>query len=216
MELTALQRTRDCVSARGKADPEEDDDFARVQQAVKDVKMDMSIIEPESRVWTLRWNYRTALEAAGLADIPQERPHVAIRHILHRIKPRGLRRKMKDLIAWRKNEEFDNKDYGAFIREVAKKAKEVKRSLYESGQDALGSDSDGNSSDSEPRRPSKSHRKPNKSRKSAGKELPAPEKAREDVREADKDSKRPKRDYGESKTAPKCLNPDCSVYHLMN
>lgn len=96
-----------------------------VEEAVKDVKMNLSIAEAEDRVWTLHRKYLQTLEGAGFSDLPKTKPHIAIAHILKRVKPNTLRVRMKNIVLWRKDDNFDKKDFGAFMRELASQAKKL-------------------------------------------------------------------------------------------
>ena len=118
------QQLRDCVRKRACFEAE-GADLARIDRIVSHVKMDMSLPEAEDRVWTLHCKYTKALEEAGIADLPDKRPHICIAHIMRRVKPRRLKEKMKQIIRWRKIEHFDRKDFGAFMRELVVQAKKI-------------------------------------------------------------------------------------------
>lgn len=96
-----------------------------IEDAVKNVSMKMDIDESEDRVWTLHRDYTSALENTGFSDIPQSKPHIAISHILKRVKPKALKSRIKNIVLWRKDIQFDRKDFGAFMRELALQAKKL-------------------------------------------------------------------------------------------
>jgi len=96
-----------------------------VEETVKGVKMDLNIPEAEDRVWTLHRKYLRVLQSAGFSDLPTTKPHIAIGHILKRVKPQTLRKRMKDIVLWRKDDKFDKKDFRAFMRELASQAKKL-------------------------------------------------------------------------------------------
>lgn len=93
-----------------------------VDKAVQHVRMDMSLSEAEDRVWSFHSYYLQVLENAGYANLPSEKPHISIAHILKRLQPAKLYSRMKDIIEWRKVEQFDRKDFNTFMREVASQA----------------------------------------------------------------------------------------------
>ncbi|CAN8074420.1 unnamed protein product [Agarophyton chilense] len=59
-----------------------------------------------------------------MQELPTQKPHIAIKHILKRLKPARLRERMKDIIEWRRDEGFE-KFFGAFMRELARQAKRL-------------------------------------------------------------------------------------------
>lgn len=87
---------------------------------IQDAQMRMTIKEADSIIWGLSLKYRRALENAGLYDVLQNRPDAAIMHIMNRVSPKTLYRKMKELIAWKCNEGFHMNDYGTFKRQLTK------------------------------------------------------------------------------------------------
>ena len=111
-----------CVEAKAVYDPKEHD-LERIEDMVADIKMDLGIKDAESRVWTLFQKYVTRLENHGMADLPDRKPHVAIKHILAKVIPKELRERMKTISFWRKDTDFDKKDLPGFMRELVKQAK---------------------------------------------------------------------------------------------
>lgn len=101
----------------------------------------MHIFEAEDRIWTLHRDHLTALGASGYEEIPERKPHIAIQHIVQRLKPPQLKNRMKSIVKWRKDEGFDKKDFNKFMREVVSQAKKLQEektafdSRYLSGSD---------------------------------------------------------------------------------
>lgn len=105
-----------------------------IEEVVKKVSMKMQIYEAEDRVWTLHRDYLIVLRSAGYEELPYRKPHIAIQHLLKRLKPQQLQSRMKSIITWRKDEKFDKKDVSAFMREVAKQAKKLQEEkVFDSG-----------------------------------------------------------------------------------
>lgn len=105
-----------------------------IEDAVKKVAMKMQIFEAEDRVWTMHRDYLTCLRSAGYEELPNHKPHIAIQHVLKRLKPQQLRSRIQSIIKWRKDEQFDKKNFNAFMREVAAQAKKLQEEkAFESG-----------------------------------------------------------------------------------
>lgn len=96
-----------------------------INLAVKNVAMDMQMIESNKRVWTLRRDYCNALRNAGYGDLHIKKPHLAINHILGKLKPHALYKRMNDLISWRKDENFHKENFDRFVREIATQAERI-------------------------------------------------------------------------------------------
>lgn len=92
---------------------------------ISKVKMNMKTAEAEDRVWNLYADYAEALEQAGYSGLTESHPHISIRHIFQRIQPVSLKNRMKDIARVRKKEKFDENDFGVYIRELAKQAKNM-------------------------------------------------------------------------------------------
>ena len=197
--------TKACVDAQARTDSEVDQDFALVDAAIKEVVMDMRIGNPEKRVIKLSWDYRRALEVAGLPDLPTERPYVAIKHIMSKVKPSRLRKRMKKIIAWKKNENFHSKDYGEFVRALAKVAREVERAGRADRKETATSDSeiDSESDDDKPKGDRKRKKKKGKKRKASSSDDGG-------------ERKKLKEDKGSKKELPPCLNKSCGGRHYMD
>ena len=69
------------------------------------------------------------LENAGMEELPIEKPHLAIKHIMKRIKLEHLQQRIRDNCESGKDEQFDRRDFGAFIQEHGKQAQR----MYEEG-----------------------------------------------------------------------------------
>ncbi|KAI0564066.1 hypothetical protein FGB62_30g043 [Gracilaria domingensis] len=103
-----------------------DQDEIRVnvwERIVKDVKMDMSIDDPEGRVFDLIVQYRNALRDQGYADAIAKNPEVAIKHIRERVRPRKFQDHMEEILLIESHSGLHKKDFGAFIRRLAKEAR---------------------------------------------------------------------------------------------
>lgn len=96
--------------------------------------MKMSLAEADDRVWTLHCCYIQVLENSVFTNLPMKCPHICISHIMDRVKPECLKYRMCNIIRWKKVEKFDQKDFGAFMRELAKQAKKLKEEYSSSGQ----------------------------------------------------------------------------------
>lgn len=89
----------------------------------KKVSMQMSIHDPQDRVWSLHMDYVQALRAGGYGYLPDAKPHIIGDHILSKLKPQSFRTRMKYIITCRKDERFHKKNFNIFMLEVAKQAK---------------------------------------------------------------------------------------------
>ena len=207
LEAITEEMLKECVKARSSHEPQ-GYELGKIDNIVRDVKMNMKMDDAEDRVWTLHHTYITVLEAAGMTDLPEKKPHIAIGHILKRVEPKLLRRRMKDILIWRKDEGFEKKDFGEFMRELAKQAKRLEEELVAASRR---SDSDSDSDDSATaRRTSKhrNHRRKNGNKNGSGgsTKTNANTKDKSDGQHTDK--KRPR-------DPPKCLNKDCNERHFI-
>lgn len=73
---------------------------------MKEVVMDMHILEAQYRVWKLHRDYFPALEAAGYGSLAQSKRHIAIKHMLPMVNPHYLKSRVKCSIQWREDENF--------------------------------------------------------------------------------------------------------------
>ena len=62
---------KECVKARSSHDPQ-GYELGKIDNIVRDVKMNMKMEDAEDRVWTLHHTYITVLEAAGLTHLPEK------------------------------------------------------------------------------------------------------------------------------------------------
>eukprot|EP00737_Agarophyton_chilense_P000949 gb/GEZJ01001057.1/.p1 GENE.gb/GEZJ01001057.1/~~gb/GEZJ01001057.1/.p1 ORF type:complete len:583 (-),score=92.79 gb/GEZJ01001057.1/:1849-3597(-) len=204
-EITEDELTK-CIKERASFKPEGNDLF-RIENIIRNVKMDMSLKEAEGRVWTLQYPYVTVLEAAGMQDLPEQKPHIAIKHILKRVKPPRLRTRMKNIVEWRKDEGFEKKDFGAFMRELAKQAKKLEEELETEGSqesDTDNSETDsgatrrhgGKSGQKNKQRVGKKRSRQDEEKTASSKDSPASKKAKADL--------------------PPCLNPKCDGHHFIS
>ena len=196
---------RDCIKTRASYELK-GHEVGGVDRVAKKMKMDLSLKEAEDRVWSPYRHYISALEAAGMPDLPEKKPHIAIKHILKRIKPTVLHQLIKDIVLWCKDEHFDKKDFGAFVRELASHAKNLEEE-QESCSSYMSSNSDSSaetndSEDAVKARRQRNNRSPSRLGKrktryaGANKSLESP---------AHQDAARKKRPFDR----PDCLNPKC-------
>ena len=181
--------------------------------------MDRNIKEAEDRVWSLQLHYSNVLEAAGIVDFLDQKPHISIKHILKRVKPATLRHRMEDLILWRREEEFGTKDFGAFMRELAKQAKQLDKEQESRSRRSFSADVD-NSEDSEydgddPVKRAKTKKWKSKHRKGDAAQSGKGSKGTKDslsskVNPSSSDGGRGKR------RKPACLNPRCDGFHFID
>lgn len=82
----------------------------------------MQIERTEDRVWSLRKDYSNALRAAGYVEVIENKPHIAINHILRKLIPSQLHRRMLDIMSWRKNENSPTENSNRFLRKVVAQA----------------------------------------------------------------------------------------------
>lgn len=57
-----------------------------------------------------------------MAILPNEKPHLAIKHIMKRLKLSAFLKCTQDIVDWRRDEQFDRKDFKVFIQELSKQA----------------------------------------------------------------------------------------------
>ena len=194
-----------CVAARAVYSPQEHES-SRIDEIVSDIKMDTSIRDAESRVWSMFQKYVERLESYGMGDLPEEKPHVVIRHMLVKVEPKDLRERMKSIVFWRKDRQFDKKDANAFLRELVAQAKKFDdmKLFGKRGRDTNLTDSEnsGTESDEGAKRSRKKRRKSGRSNSQK-----APEnRAGDEKGSSSSKSRRP----------PKCLNPTCTEHHWLS
>lgn len=80
-----------------------------IHEAVSKVGVRMALPKAKDRVKSLRRDYTEALRSAGFESLPETRLHIAVKHIRNRLKPPYLKRRMADIILWRKYEQIDKK-----------------------------------------------------------------------------------------------------------
>ncbi|CDF33359.1 unnamed protein product [Chondrus crispus] len=216
LEAISEEQIRECVKEKASYKLEEYE-LDRIDNLVKDVKMDMSLKEAEDRVWSLHLRYLEVLEAAGLADLPTRKPHIAIKHILKRIKPFRLRSRIRSILQWRKGEDFGKKDFGAFMRVLAEQAKTLEmEQVSREQQMASSSDSDRSSEESSGKH-DKRHRVTKKGKKSRrGRRGDAKRGVSSGQDKHPKDSLSSTESKKRRSFAPKCFNPACDGYHFID
>ena len=102
--------------------PDENIVMSTVEAAVKDVRIKTKVQTVRSRIWTFVLDYRRALENAGYAELVTKRPHVAIKHILYRLKPSILKDKVTELLEFKRNEGLHKKNFFEFVKVVVEQA----------------------------------------------------------------------------------------------
>ena len=201
------EELQDCVRLRANRVPK-DNELGRVDAVVLGVKMDGKIPLIEDRVLNLVHVYLETLDVAGFRNLPETKPHVAIRHIMKRLQPSALYRRMRDICEWRKNEQFDKTDFNRFIREVAAQAVRLDENSDLNGRptrdDTSAPESNGRVNDrSNSRRPGRGNTQ------KGAKPNSRVEKGRPNA--ADQGN-----DKGGKRKAPDCLNKSCGGQHWMS
>lgn len=196
------QSLKDCIQKRANREPK-DHELGRVDTIVSNVHMNTSISLLEDRVYDLVQKYLQVLEGAGLKELPKQKPHISIKHILKRIKPKSLYKCMIDIIEWRKNEQFDRKNFGLFVQELAKQASR----MDEDGSHLLVAENENSIGKEDKKSPSSKNKKFSK-RQDEGKN---PHHSEEKRAHNSKGQKK-----GSSDHLPVCLNEKCDLRHYMN
>lgn len=75
------------------------------------VQMSMHTLHAEERVLSLHQNCCPALRTEGYACVPGQKPHIAIRHILQKVRTAQLKERMKSIIQWRKDDKLDTENF---------------------------------------------------------------------------------------------------------
>lgn len=205
------QQLQDCIKERASFSPE-GYDLCRIDRIVSKVKMDLNIAEAEDRVWSLHHHYLTVLEAAGMPDLPTQKPHISIKHMIKRIQPVQLRQRMKDIVEWRKDEGFGKKDFGSFMRELAKQSKKFEQEQYHSQRPSHESEGDESDQSEEDGSNRNNRNDRGKSGKSGGN-------GKNKGGRKNRHGKAPKEDRGKNKRdreLPPYLNPKCDKRHFVS
>lgn len=100
-------------------------DLDRLDTVLSEVKIDTTLAEAEDRIWSMYKLYKTVLRRAGMADLVERKPHICIRHLMHRVVPNELKVKLRRIIAWEKDENFDKKDVPGFVRRLADESRKL-------------------------------------------------------------------------------------------
>ena len=124
VEDISEESLKKCVEERAKR-ADEDTSLHAVNKVVGNVYMDVTIKNSEDRIWDLMNRYTASLENAGIFDLPETRPHVAIKHILKRVQPKVLKTRMKEEMKWQKSDGKLKNDFGEFMRELVKQSKKL-------------------------------------------------------------------------------------------
>lgn len=80
------EQLKACVRTRATQTPKENE-LGRVEATVQHVEMDNRLPLIEDRVFHIVHMYLETLEVAGFENLPESKPHVAIRHIMKRLQP---------------------------------------------------------------------------------------------------------------------------------
>ncbi|CAN8067529.1 unnamed protein product [Agarophyton chilense] len=75
MEDITEEQVQNCVRKRASFKPD-GDDFTRIENIVRKVKIYISLKDPDERLWTLHYKYFTALQSHGLQKLPDNKPHI--------------------------------------------------------------------------------------------------------------------------------------------
>lgn len=198
LEDITEEQIKECIKKRAVREAS-GAELSRIEAAISNVRINMKITEPEDRIWNLALHYETVLENAGYTDLPEKKPTTAITHILKRIKPNALKKRMYDIVKFEKDDvDGKNKsmDFKTFMRELAAQAVKMDGELLGSAPDPMDISDD---SDSDAK-PSYRHRKKYAGTSSgySGKNQPKDGKC-------NKGTSKRKRDEHES---PPCLNKE--------
>lgn len=117
-----------CVKERSEHRWEGESPFLLVE-TVNKVNMQMSILDRDDRVWSLRRDYVQALRAGRYGYLSNFKPYIASDHTISKLKFRSLSMRWRDIPTGRKDERFHRNDFNIFLREVTKLA----RKLLEAG-----------------------------------------------------------------------------------
>ena len=191
-----------CVEAQAVYKPS-NYEAERIDDIVSDIKMDTSVKDSSSRVWTFYKRYLTRFENHGMGDLPDEKPHVVIKQLLNKVEPEELRLRMKAIAFWKKDRDFDKRNVNAFLRELVNQTERYddmklfgKRRRASPFQDSDDSDDESNAKKNSARK------KRRKGKFSRGRKSDA------------KDSGAAKKKT-EQKKLPNCLNPKCNGKHYL-
>lgn len=78
-----------------------------IDAAVSKVEMKMKILEAGDGVWSLHRDYIKELRNSRCGGCTMSKPHIAIKHIMERLKPQQQKTRIRDIIRWRKINHFD-------------------------------------------------------------------------------------------------------------
>lgn len=99
-----------------------EDQLFLFDQAVKFVKMNMSLFKAEEYVLALLCQYLMVLESAGFSGVMEKKLNIVVDHVLKPLKPTDLRDRTNDIIMRLKDENLDHKCFVTFRRELIKQA----------------------------------------------------------------------------------------------
>lgn len=89
----------------------------------------MQVHEAEERVWLLTRDYSQALRKAGSDCLVDNKPQIAVNHLLKKLRPAQQYLRMQDRIMWRKKKKFEKESFNRFVRKVARQAKKKQTEL---------------------------------------------------------------------------------------
>ena len=199
---------KECIRTRASRVPK-DNELGRVDAAVTGVKMDNKIPLIEDRVLNLVHVYLETLDAAGFQNLTEEKPHVAIRHIMKRLQPTSLYRRMRDVCEWKKNEQFDKVNFNRFIREVAAQAMRL-----DADADLSGRVNSGENSEFDPK--GRAREQANSKRGGKGADRKVSKLSNWRPEKETSTAKRAGGDRNEKRKAPDCLNKACGGQHWIS
>lgn len=122
-EITERQ-IYECVEERFKQ-KESGEQLNLIDQIIEIVYIQMHIADAGDRLLTLYRDYCNAFNKVGYTNLQGIKPHVATVHIMKKLKPHQLYKRMMDMIECRKNGNLHDEDFHSFRREVATKAEKL-------------------------------------------------------------------------------------------
>lgn len=96
-----------------------------VDLSVESISIKLRIPEAEERIRSLTVVYCHELLEAGYCDLKEDKPHTAIKYLLRSLKQPQRYLEKRDVIIWRKVENFEKKNFNIFVREEGSQARMI-------------------------------------------------------------------------------------------
>lgn len=94
-----------------------------IDQFFRRIDMKTWILEAEDIVWSLDRHYLCILKNYSFSYLIDQKPHIAIGNILKPVNPFHRLKRIGDIINSRMDNNFDEKHFGGFMSEPARKSK---------------------------------------------------------------------------------------------